>query len=325
MISNSVIIQSSQLSRVGINQQILNEGSSVLVRVIADKGNGRYEGSVAGIRVNLNSGKPLVVGSSFVASISTKDGVVYITPKNTEIAIGKEIEINIAQNSQIAGFLESLGISSDSLYINLFQQMKQLEMKLDTQLMYRLHNLSLRFKGKEKRASELLTALVKKNMSLNEKDLLQLLDYLSFYENESDENPANNTEGQNLLNTFNKTEKGWFIVPFELVNLKDENILGKGCIKLLFDSVNNLKLLNLCCEYSKNKYLFSLSFENKKCTKVRFNIFNLELEKVDKEIEKLKERFLKSGIAPKIEWAEIFEIEGSACESEEIYAVGGEV
>lgn len=325
MISNGVILQSSQLSRVGVNQQLLHEGSSVLVRVIADRGNGKYLGSVAGVRVNLTSGKPLTVGASFVASITTKNGVIYVSPKISDIALEKSIEINVAENSQLAGLLESLGLSADDLYLNILQQMKQQEMKLDTQLMYRIHNLALRFKGKEKRVAELLTAFAKKGQNVSEKQILQLLNYLESIEDDSTEKNSDSDEGKKQLNSLNKIDGGWFVLPFEIFNLQSDEILGKGIIRLLFESNDRLKLLNLSCGYNSRKYLFSLLFENGNCKKVRFNIEALDLENIEKETKKIRAAFVRFDMPPVVEWAEAFEIEGSACESEEFYAIGGEV
>lgn len=323
MVPNSVVIQSAQLSRAGIKQQVLKDGNSVLVRVIADKGNGKYTGSVAGVRVNLTSSKPVEVGSTFVAKISAKDGVIYVTPKTQDIRFVGNVEINAANNLQLSNFLESLGVASDSLYVNIMQQMKQLEMKLDAQLMYKLHNLSVRFKGKEKRASEILVNLIKKNVQIEEKEILQLLQFLDEYENDSEGFESEN--GKKLLNKINKTDKGWYVLPYELYNLRDDAVLGKGCMNLLFDSADNLKLLNLNCNYKDKKYLFSLIFENKICKNIRFNINPFDVEKVEREISLLREKFIKADIGLSVSWAEAFEIEGTSCESEEIYAVGGMV
>lgn len=325
MISNGVIIQSSQLSRVGVNQQLLNEGSSVLVRVISDTGNGKYTGSVAGVRVSLTSNKPLAVGSSFVASISTKNGVIYVSPKSSDIQISKNIQVNAADNSQLSAFLQSLGLSSDELYLNILQEMKQLEMKLDVQLMNKIHNLSLRFKGKEKKASELLMLLAQKGKTVTESELLDLINYLADYEDKSENQNNENKNGQKLLNDINKTDAGWFLLPFELYNLRDDIVLGKGCIRMLFDKGDRLKLLNLYCKYNNKDYLFSLLFENKFCKTVKFNISSVKIDNIEKAVEKLQKKFFTLDNPPKVLWCEPNEIEGSACESEEIFAIGGEV
>lgn len=325
MISSGVVLQSSQLSRLGINQQLLNEGSSVFVRVIADKGNGKYLGSVAGVRVNLSSNKSLAVGSSFVANISTKNGVIYVSPKSNDVVVERKIQLSMADNSQVAGLLESLGLNADELYVKILQQMKQQEMKLDTQLMYKLHNLALRFKGNEKQVAELLTAFAKKNENITEKDILQLLAYIEAYEEDCNNQNEENDNGKYLLNKLNKKDGGWFVVPFEIFNLQSDIILGKGTIRILFDSYNKIKLLNVCCVYNSKKYLFSLTFENEKCKKVRFNISSIKIDDVEFYLSKLRNNFLKKEIYPEIEWAEAFEIEGSASETEEFYAIGGSV
>ena len=49
MVHGGISLYTGQLSRLGIPKQTLKDGSQVLVRIIADKGGGRYEGSVAGL------------------------------------------------------------------------------------------------------------------------------------------------------------------------------------------------------------------------------------------------------------------------------------
>ena len=55
MVHGGISVYTGQLSRLGIPRQTLKEGSQVLVRIISDKGGGKYEGSVAGARVTITS------------------------------------------------------------------------------------------------------------------------------------------------------------------------------------------------------------------------------------------------------------------------------
>lgn len=322
MISNGVIVQSSQLSRLGITQQVLNEGSTVRVKIIADKGNGKYTGSVAGVRVNISSSKSLSVGSSFLATISTKNGIIYIAPKNESLVLNNNITLAAANNSEIAGLLEAMGLPADQLYLNLVQQFKQLEMKLDVQLMSKLHNLALKFKGKEKRALSLLTAFTNKKINLSEKELLALLQYLSEYEDGNEVDYSEN-KNQDKLNKLNQIEDGWFILPFELYNLNEDVVTGNGTIRLLFNKLKNLEILNLNCNYREKKYLFSVKFENKSCKRIRFNISPLKESNISSQIELLKKKFYESGYNIEIEWADEELIEGDASGLEKIYGIGG--
>ena len=119
--SGAVSIQSARLSQIGVNRQVLKEGSSVLVRVIADRGGGKYEGSVAGVRVQLTSSKPLQAGDSFAATISVKKGLIVVTPKDISGMAGLQgageiaLQFNEVSQSQLFSLLESLGLPADNL------------------------------------------------------------------------------------------------------------------------------------------------------------------------------------------------------------------
>lgn len=323
MNTGAVIIQTNQLSQIGIRQQIIKDGSSVLVRIIADKGNGKYTGSVAGVRVNITSAKSLAVGSTFVASISAKNGIISITPKQNDLFFDKNIEFNIASTNQLMGFLEALGLSPDEIYLNLLQQFKQLEMKIDSNLLNKIHNLAMKFKGKEKIASEILMILNDKGIEASEEEILNLINLIVNNQNEKDND--NSESAKNLINKINDVKNGWFLLPYELVNLESDKTVGSGFIRMLFSKNDILKMVNMDCNFSDKKYLFSLLFDNKKCKSVKFNISPVELESVNGIIAILKKKFISADINTTVEWAESYEIEGSACFGEEFYGIGGAV
>lgn len=362
MIQNSVVIHSSQLSRLGIKEQVLTDGSSVRVKIIGEKGNGKYTGVVGGVKVNLTSAKQMKLGSTFIATISSKNGVIYVTPKSNEISFEKNILINQAQDSQIMNFLSQMGINADNVYVKLLQQMKQLEMKFDVNQMKKLHNIIVRMKGKEKSAIEILSILSQKGIEANEDEVLELINYLEQFEGEEEENnfvyrgnEQNDKKKDNtsLLNEINSKMNGWFCITYELYNIIQQTAYGKGVIRLLFTDTNNFKMMNISCVYESKKYLFNLNYEDKKCTKIKFNISKLtstlsEIStqsetspqskshftrvistpsniQIESEITKLKKLFSTFKNQINIEWAESQEIEGTAFESEKIFGVGGEV
>ena len=156
-----VIVQTSQLSRMGVAPKGVKDGSQVLVRIIADKGGGKYEGSVAGARIILNSKTPMTPGTNFKATITTQNGQVLLFPLNEsgEIAENAVFTMEAAQTEQLASLLQSLGLNPDDLSYHLAQQLKQLGMKMDPSLLSKIYNLSVKFKGKEKRAAELISIL----------------------------------------------------------------------------------------------------------------------------------------------------------------------
>ena len=161
--AGAVAIQSARLSQIGLNRQVLKEGSSVLVRVIADRGGGKYQGSVAGVRVQLNSAKTLQPGQSFVATVGVKNGTIVIVPKDTSLTAAGNGEIALSFNevsdAQLFSLLESLGLPADSLSSSILKTFKQMGLKMDSALANKIRNLALRFSGKEKSAAEILSLL----------------------------------------------------------------------------------------------------------------------------------------------------------------------
>jgi len=325
---------------MGVNRQVLKEGSSVLVRVIADRGGGKYQGSVAGVRVQLNSAKTLQPGQSFVATVGVKNGTIVIVPKDTSLTAAGNGEIALSFNevsdAQLFSLLESLGLPADSLSSSILKTFKQMGLKMDSALANKIRNLALRFSGKEKSAAEILSLLSQKGLEADEEEIKQLLTLLegegSDLESGKPEADKSQKPEEKLLNKINSTEGAWYLLPFELVQLTeqavpDKQILGKGCIRLLFDSSTALKLLNLDCNYNNQKYLFSLSYEGKKITNTYFNVSSASGSfSPESAINSLKKHFMAAGINPgKISWAEKEDLEGNASGLESFVTFGGQI
>ena len=321
---------------MGVNRQVLKEGSSVLVRVIADRGGGKYEGSVAGVRVQLNSAKVLQPGQSFVATVGIKNGSIVITPKDNALAAMAANEIALSFNevteTQLFSLLESLGLPADNLSSSILKSFKQMGLKMDSALAGKIRNLALRFSGKEKSAAEILSLLAEKGLEADEEEIKQLLILLQGDTAEQSDSAKSKESEQKLLNKINSTEGAWYLLPFELVQLREKadlegQILGRGCIRLLFDSASALKLLNLDCNYNNQKYLFSLVYEGKKISNTYFNVSSvINALAADREIDALKKHFMAAGINPgKISWAEKEELEGNASGIENFVSFGGQV
>ena len=321
---------------------MLKEGSSVLVRVISDRGGGKYEGSVAGVRVQLTSSKPLRPGETFTASIGVKDGTIVVTPKEN----AGQISFNFSEVSQnqLFALLESLGLPADKLSSSILQSFKQMGLKMDSALANKIRSLALRFAGKEKSAAEILSLLSQKALEADEEEIKELLALLEGDERSGEGNgpeqkqkqkPAeDNKSKEKLINRINSTEGAWYLLPFELVQLGHAEaadgrlFLGSGCIRLLFDSAKLLKLLNLDCTYNNQKYLFSLAYEGKKITNTYFNVSNAENpEKIrpEEELIRLKKHFMAAGLnGGKLSWAEKEAVEGNASGLEAFVSFGGQ-
>ena len=337
LMSSSVAIQSSRLSQIGINRQVLKEGSSVLVRVISSRGGGKYEGSVAGVRVQLNSAKPLQPGQTFVASVGVKDGSIVISPKDSALAATAAGEIALSFNevseAQLFSLLESLGLPADNLSSSILKSFKQMGLKMDSALANKIRNLALRFSGKEKSAAEILSLLAQKGLAADEEEIKELLYFLEGQaDRQKSERERQGKTEEKLINRINSTEGAWYLLPFELVQFAEDadserQILGNGCIRLLFDSSTALKLLNLHCKYNNQKYLFSLAYEGRKITNTYFNVSSVQGNlSPEEEIISLKKHFMAAGINPgKICWEDSETLEGNASGLESFVSFGGRV
>jgi len=206
--SNVYLHTASGVNKSG-NAQVFREGSQVLVRIAADKGNGKYEGFVGGVKVNLSANKALTPGTTFTATIGVKNGTIQIIPKAMEV-MGeiKNLGINFlslvensggdalqaVNNQQLAAYLQSIGLPPDNLSVHLFQQMKQLGLKYDAVLMKKLHLVAQKFKGKEKSAGEMLLLLLQKGIDLEEDELIALLAQLEYKDNQNNSDFNHNSE-----------------------------------------------------------------------------------------------------------------------------------
>ena len=335
MNANGIIVRTNQLLTNGIKSQFLKNGSQVLVRVLSQLPNGKYEGSVAGVRINF---------SSFTANVLAKNGVIQLVPKQTgsiqpqnqqnPLQNQFQLQNNILQNENLTSLLNSLGLPADSLSVNLLQQMQQLEMKFDLSLLGKIRNLALRIKGKEKLASQLLMILAEKGLEADKESLEKLLNEL-FGDYEKEENHQKTEQDEKndyeLLNDFNSKKGKWYFLPFEIINLSQlaNQNLGKGLIKLLYNGDNSkLLMTNLDCTYNNKNYLFNLFFEptqaGNKITSLAVNINPLEANEKELVVSKLKEAFLKKNVKLDVFWADKEKLEGSACGFESIFSVEGE-
>lgn len=329
------------------NVKILNEGSSVLVRVIADKGGNRYEGSVAGVRVNLTSTNPLKPGDKFVATVSSRNGVIQLVPdgeklntladiKGTQIISLVSMEtgelLQAVDNPALSAYLKMMGLPDNNLSLHIFQQMKQLGLKFNPALLKRMYNISLKYKGKEKRAAELLMELLQKNIDLDEDALEALLlqyDGLNYQDQNQNTYPSDadilgmnfqsmvsdfinavfNEDWQSeekqrktgILAVFNHT--GWNVSGNRRDNCSwcvipfnlvwGGNVKGNGRICICLDSGLNCKKVSLHCEYDKENYDFLIEIDGKKCRKVK--VYSSLLENENSAGEKLSQQ-LKMGL-----------------------------
>lgn len=340
MNTNGVVLHSNFLVSNGIKQQILKDGSQVLVRVIVDKGNGKYEGSVAGARINFTANRQIAPGSSFVATVNVKNGQIQLVPKNLpDVFIKDNVSLNIQNQNNLFSFMESMGLPADEFSFHLLQQFKQMELKFDSNLLNKIRNIMIKFKGKEKKASELLAVLADKKIKASDNDILQMLLELEGDFDEKDFSGQKDEKKFSLMNKVNSVKGKWYFFPFEMIFVGNNNIddiyhnemvnrknttsvLGTGSIRVLLDDNEKLKLINLLCNYNNKKYYFSLIYDSQKLNEIKINITPSPLNP-NLQIEKLLKKLNKNGDMVKIMWVSEDEIYGSACGSEEFLSIEG--
>lgn len=325
-------------SRKVTAHKMLQEGSSVPVRVTRGLGGGRYEGFVAGVKVSFSSKRALKAGDTFTATVSGNGSKIILTPKTEAGAVlqNLQFQMNEVSSQQLSSLLQNAGLSPDLLSTSIFQMFTQTGLKIDAQLINRIKNIAVRFGNSQKSAAEILVMLAEKGLSADEEEikelLLQFSGELPWMEQNEDSSDSHKNQ-EKLINRINAENGAWFLFPFELVQYEGgvtsgedvKSVLGGGNIRLLFDSGKMLKLMNLDCIYNKKRYLFSLVYENGKPRNIRFNTGNDDTD-INQNTDKLKKLFLAADMQGiEIKKADFCEIEGNASGSEEFYTFGGEV
>lgn len=325
MAFNSISVHTNQISRLGLNQKVLKEGSSVLVRIIADRGNGKYTASIAEARVNLSSNKNLKIGSSFIANIFAHDGKIFISPKDNLGIELNNVKLELLESNQLINILQNLGLPADSVSLSLFQMAKQLEMKLDQGFLGKLHKLALKFSGKEKSAAEILLLLAKKGIDIDEEEILQLIGFLEAGDKDFLSDNEKSDKAKDLLNRMNQKEEAWIIFPFEIVESNSSKVYGHGNIKLLPSHNKKPKLLNLECKYNDRYHIFNLNYDDGKLKKIKMYISDIEFEDIEDSILSLRKKLI--GFVPglEIEWSDKDEIEGFASQGQNFYSFEGNI
>ena len=148
-------IQSNLLSKQNVAGKLIKSGDQVLVRVTGDLGNGKYSGSVAGVKILLNAkglgNTKLLPGSTFVATANINKGQLQIIPKNLPVQLGQlgmesPITMELANQEAVLAFLQNLGLPPDEISLHLLQQFKQMEMKMNPSLLSKIRNLAVKIK-----------------------------------------------------------------------------------------------------------------------------------------------------------------------------------
>ena len=312
MNTNSVVIHSAALSNVS-NSQTIREGSSVYVKILNQVSSNSYTASFAGSRFIVKSNNPLQINSSFVATVKLHNGQVQLVPKTDNIAILKNLNGNfineIVSDSALKSYLVQLGLVPDGLSFLMLQTVKNFGMKLNVQLLNKIHGLALKYPGREKEVAEIALSLEQKGIAITEAAIESILFGNSDFSEERDsleekhENPLFNFDykhnvieafksffenilsGNNVSSNNNEltifNHKGfdlkyscdfgsWIKIPFDFSYKKDLSVENGSGFVNLFLNEKRLKNIVIKFDFTSFEGKFLLKFNKNRCENIKF-------------------------------------------------------
>lgn len=314
---SKINVNTANVFRVVIGQNLLKDGASVQVRILSSNGNGKYLASVGGQKCNITAKNDLSAGDVFKAEVRVIDNKIELIPEMKNESV---IKAEMVQNQNLSVLLQNLGIIPDNLSIHIYKQFIQMQEKINPELMEKIKNIAIKFGGNEKKASEILMILKDKGINASEEEIQALITILE--NNHLPEDNSNKNTKFELLNKINSTKGKWYILPFNIVSNELNTVLGNGNIKLFFQNQEKLTQLNIDCKYLDDEFLFNLYFENNLVNLVRMNIQNKKVNP-QAEINKIKSLFEEINPKLMVEWTEKENLEGTGCELENTFSVEG--
>lgn len=314
---SKINVNTANVFRVVIGQNLLKDGASVQVRILSSNGNGKYLASVGGQKCNITAKNDLSAGDVFKAEVRVIDNKIELIPEMKNESV---IKAEMVQNQNLSVLLQNLGIIPDNLSIHIYKQFIQMQEKINPELMEKIKNIAIKFGGNEKKASEILMILKDKGINASEEEIQALITFLE--NNHLPEDNSNKNTKFELLNKINSTKGKWYILPFNIVSNELNTVLGNGNIKLFFQNQEKLTQLNIDCKYLDDEFLFNIYFENNLVNLVRMNIQNKKVNP-QAEINKIKSLFEEINPKLMVEWTEKENLEGTGCELENTFSVEG--
>ncbi|MCQ2596317.1 MAG: hypothetical protein MJ181_00585 [Treponema sp.] len=179
----------------------LKDGSPVLVRILGSRGNGKYEASVAGVRILLSSERNLQPGDTLTGRLSLKNGFISIIPDSSS-ALSEMKEVFTASfletgdvfetvsSPALASLLSALNLPPDNLSFRILQQFKQLGMKFDPATMKKIRLKAAKSENPQKTLEEETEKAQKRILS---DSIPSIFDNQNFPENQKKENGDNSS------------------------------------------------------------------------------------------------------------------------------------
>ncbi len=234
--SDSSVFSSIQLTKINSNQNMLQNGESVFVRVLSKGKAGEYIVSFAGNKFSVFSQKELQTGTTFRALVAIKDSKVYLTPleTNTHRAVQKFSTGDSQALTNLSNFLQDLGLKPDTISLRLIQYFQTAGLTFNAKLAEKVRTIGLQFPGKEDEASEIALFLEHKGIQANTDTVVTLLKILygdgsgnSEREDKDDEEQDEPSEENRIENTaINFEEKDDYLMHESLLHVMYENALN---------------------------------------------------------------------------------------------------
>ncbi len=165
--SGEHFLSSIQLTKMGSNENTLQNGSKIFVRVLSQARGGEYIVSFAGSRYTVFSQKQLQPGTAFSAQVTIKDGKIFLSPENSsnQKSVQTFLLSNAESLSKLSGFLQELGLKSDSMSLRIVQYFQASGISFDAKRASKARSIALQFPGNEDDAAEIALFLEQKDIS----------------------------------------------------------------------------------------------------------------------------------------------------------------
>ncbi|MBQ9495181.1 MAG: hypothetical protein IJR50_06030 [Treponema sp.] len=180
--TRGVYIPAASLSHAA-GMPVLREGASVRVRVIAQTGSQSYVVSFAGNRFAVTSRVPLAEGAVFNAVVSFQNGTITLKGEHAVLShaqlvqtLSPEVNADGSLAPELARYFSELGLRPDAVTLALFNAVKEFGAKFDVRVLNRVHDIALKFPGKEKEAAEAALMMEQKGMCASSDAVHALLD-----------------------------------------------------------------------------------------------------------------------------------------------------
>lgn len=309
------VVQTTALSKVNGNSS-LREGSSVFVRVLKNNGKNSYIVAFSGGRFAIKSEVALKEGAGFFAKIKLADGKIVLQKINPSAS--EKTGLQKLDQAQQKSFFQNLGLIPDNISYTLFQQMKQLGVRLEQRLFNKARSVSKDFKGSEIEAAETAFILEEKGISAGKDSVKAVMggkgDFIFLVEPGNTEEPDCNsnpfeeffkrilcseTELKNsagVLTVFNhlgfsfekpETSGSWIKIPF-VFSTEDHEGSGSFCA-FLSNFSKNMESANIDFNIDEVKYYFSFSLKDGKLSYLRTGCS--DSSKIDSVVGLLEKRF----------------------------------